>query len=185
MWFIIVNPRPFVALYKKHGFLESEKPGYYYHSKAIPPIRIIVINELDPKDSANYLLMLLSSGTTFQKFLRFLLSRDSLEDYMQKYLKVKFVIESRELSTMAEVREMEKKYTFEENIRYAVEEIGIEKVVASVGIEKVLDAVGIEKVLDAVGIEKVLGAVGIEKVLDVIDLNSLEDALKRKRNKTE
>ena len=143
-WFLVVNPEPFLSEYEKNGIKKTPVPGHYYYPHHMPELRIIVINELEPDTRENSLLLLLSSGERFRDFLKFLLENDELARYLQKYLRLKFFIEHKELGDMAEVRKIKKKYSFEENIRAAVEDIGIEKLVEALGIEKILEHIDLD-----------------------------------------
>ncbi len=63
------------------------------------------------------------------------------------------------ISTYAEYRAVN------DNIRMAVEEIGIERVVNAIGIKKIVEAIGLKKIIEVVGVEKVIIVV-CQKLID-------------------
>ncbi len=76
------------------------------------------------------------------------------------------------ISTYAEYRSVN------DNIRMAVEEIGIERVVNAIGIKKIVEAVGVKKIVEAIGLKKIIEVVGVEKVIIVV-CQKLIDQLKK------
>ena len=182
LWFLIVNPNPFKKQYGANGIEIGEEQGYYFIPGCRPDIKIIVINELDFRKRENELLLLFSSGEKFRSFLSFLMERDGLDDSMQNYLSLKFLIESKELENMEEVQQIKTQFSFEENLRFGIEQLGINKVIEAVGLEKVLETVGMEKVLETVGMEKMIATLGVEKTLEYFDIEQLEAAIDKKKS---
>ena len=179
--FLIVNPQPFKRQFKQNGIEKDEEPGYYHLRKSFPEVRIIIINELDSRKKENELLLLHSSGEKFRSFLRNLMEKDELIDSIQNYLSLKFIIESKELATVVEVQQIKTQFSFEENIRFGIEQLGIGKVIAAVGLDKVIAEVGLDKVIAEVGAEKVLATLGAEKIIENFDMAELEAAIEKKK----
>ena len=84
------------------------------------------------------------------------------------------------MSDTSELQELKRNLNFDvqQNIKAAVEDLGVERVV---------DAVGLERVIGAVGLERVIGAVGLEKIIEAVDPTQLdkiiEFAQKRKEKR--
>jgi hypothetical protein len=88
-----------------------------------------------------------------------------------------------ELSKMEDVQELTRKFSFEENIKFGIEQLGIDKVIAYVGIDKVIASIGIDKVIAYVGIDKVIASVGKERLLEEYDIEQLEAAIEKRKKK--
>ena len=144
LWFIVANREPFNSYYEENGFLpESGEPGYYLLSNSKPPIRVIVLEELDITLKSNTMLLFLASGKKFGSFAGELNEDPDLISMLQRYINRKLFIENGEVSEMEEVKILKEKSSFlsEENIRRYFEEAGLEKVISAVGLDNFIKSI--------------------------------------------
>jgi len=181
-WYITVKRPPFLQTLKKSKRIKKVKSvsGIYKANVNVPgKLYVLVINELPiTKDSLP--LLPLSSGETFKQFLQFLIrEKIPLDPFLEKYIFLRYYFDHAEVHDMAEIKELLSPRV-KNNIRMAVEEIGIKEVVDAVGLKEVVDAVGLKEVVDAVGLKevvdafggwgKMIDAFGLKKVIDEIGL---------------
>jgi regulator of replication initiation timing len=114
----------------------------------------MIINELDINE-LNLPLLLLSSGETLKNTIRLLVRATIFpESKLKKYLRLIYIINYKEVHQMSEMQSFLPE-SVKENIRLAIEDVGLKEVIESIGVEKVIKAVGLEEVIKAVGIKKV------------------------------
>ncbi|MHA1230721.1 MAG: hypothetical protein ACTSRP_10435 [Candidatus Helarchaeota archaeon] len=171
-WYISAQKPRFIDKLK----FEYITKGLYYFDFYFP-IYLLVINELKITEQ-NIPLLLFSSGLKLRKSLEFLIDNKKLKNF----LNVAYFLYPKEVSKLFIERELTEE-EFTNNIRYAVEKLGIEKVIEAVGLEKVIEAVGLGKVIKAVGLEKVIEEVGLERLVETIGINRLEKIIKEIKEK--
>lgn len=161
--FFIVTHKPQKLLKSKffeYADITMHEAGVYKTEKLVgnADIYIIVINNLNVEDRTLQLLKF-SKGGAKQTFINFLLNNINDEKYKRVLLEC-YMIDPQETIEMSKGK-VTQLVTVNDNIRYAI------------------DAIGIEKVIDAVGLEKVIDAVGFYRVFNEIDITKLQKALKK------
>ncbi len=131
--------------------LIKKESGVYElkHLVGIASVYLIVINQLNIENRTLDLLKF-SRGGTKQKFIKFLMDNIN-EDYYRYILIESYMIDPVEIMqlTQGEVLQL---VTVNDNIRYAIESIGIKKVIDAVGIKKVLDEIGLIEVIKEINV---------------------------------
>ena len=181
LWFIVANREPFNRNYKKNGFLpESGEPGYYLLSNSNPPIRVIVLEELDITLKSNTMLLFLASGKKFGSFAGELNEDPDLISMLQRYINRKLFIENGEVSEMEEVKILKEKSSFlsEENIRRYFEEAGLEKVISAVGLETIISGIGVDNFVKVLGLDNFVKVLGLDNFIKSIPPDRLDEVSK-------
>ncbi|MHA1793494.1 MAG: hypothetical protein ACTSVI_12660 [Promethearchaeota archaeon] len=173
-WYISANRPKFLTNLENLNLVSKEEnvQGLYKINASFPcNLFMIIINELEISDE-NKFLLLLASEKKFKDFLKMIISKKiKLDPISIRYLSLKYYFEYKEVHLMEGLNEILSP-EIKENIRLAIESIGIAKAIDAVGLEKVIDAVGLEKVIDAVGLEKIIklkGSKEIRKILEKIE----------------
>jgi hypothetical protein len=169
LWYITANQPKFItSLIDSHKFIALSIPGLYSLTIPFPcPFYILIIDEL-PCTPETAPLLLLGSPNTIQKAMIALENQHLLpEILLDKYLTLIYLYYYEDVKAMTEIEHLFPP-KIKNNIKLAIEEIGIDNVIEAVGLEKVINTVGVEKVINAVGVEKVINAVGVEKVEKII-----------------
>ncbi|MHA1338411.1 MAG: hypothetical protein ACTSRZ_01640 [Promethearchaeota archaeon] len=171
-WYICSSYPKFMDNLKSNDYIEdtSDKGVYALKIKFPCPFYILIIEELE-KNIENLPLLLNIDDDKLIEIIKFIKSNNLQDDaFYKKYLSLNYYIRNRGVKKL--IKEIIPN-EIKNNIKDAVEQIGVEKVIDAVGVEKVIDAVGVEKVIDAVGVEKVIDAVGVEKVIKLIGIKQL------------
>ena len=128
-------------------------------------VYIIVINRLK-FESRTANLLKFSSGNTKQRFIKFLLDNINDEKYAE-FLVECYILDPQEIIKVSDGKVLQL-VSVNDNIRYAIETIGIKKVIDAVGLEKVIDAVGLEKIVKSGLFGKLINKLGIEELYNII-----------------
>jgi len=174
LWVIISNSSYFFNNKSEFGFIsEPNKGGYYILENYRPIYRIIVLDELDAHDIANALLLHLASPQKFQDFLSAQVENDDLIRRLAKFIRRKLILEGRKVSETEDVKAVKKKvdYYANENIKEAIEDLGINRVMDAVGLNRVIAEVGLNRVIAEVGLNRVIAEVGLNRVIAEVGLN--------------
>ncbi|MHA1311100.1 MAG: hypothetical protein ACTSQO_09230 [Candidatus Helarchaeota archaeon] len=166
-WYIIPYEPKFLRLLN----LTKKEDGIYLLNFSFK-FYIVIIDKF-PTKFENIPFLMFSSKERLREILKLIIQEKSL----QRYLSVSYLLYPKVLK---ELTSKEDYYTYKEiqdNIKFAVEELGVKNVVEAVGLEKVVEAVGLEKVVEAIGLEKVIEAIGLEKVVEAIGLEKVVEAI--------
>ncbi len=104
-------------------------------------IHLIVINQLNIEDRT-FNLLKFSRGKAKRNFINFLVNHINEEKYA-RVLTECYIIDPQETIEMSHGEVMQL-VSVNDNIRYAIEKIGLEKVINAVGLEKVIETMGIQ-----------------------------------------
>jgi hypothetical protein len=167
LWFIVTIRSAELNDFLNFQIICATKYPGIYRMKWNTPYYIVIINELEITEQTGIFLMN-SSGTKLTEYLRAIMQhRVALAPRLHRFLRTKLLLDYRSVENMTEVSEFFA-LDIQENIRSAIQDIGLEKVIAAVGLEKVIAAVGLEKVIAAVGIEKAIETMGIDNLLHLM-----------------
>ena len=182
LWFITTLMNPELKDFLQHTIVRATEFRGIYQMDWSHLFYIVVINELDITEQTS-LFLINSSGGKFSAYLRAITQKQiSFPPRLHRYLRSKLLLDYRSVDNLTEVSEFFA-LDVKENIRAAVNDIGLEKVLEAVGIEKTIEALGIDKVIASVGIDKVIASMGIDKVLKSIGKKySRQEILKKLDN---
>jgi hypothetical protein len=182
LWFIVTTGSPELNTFLKRPSLSAtEYPGIY-RMRWTNPFYIVIINELEITEQTGIFLMN-SSGAKLSEYVDAIMQhRVPLAPRLHRFLRTKLLLDYSSVKNMTEASEFFA-LDIKDNIRAAIQDIGLEKVIEAVGLEKVIKAVGLEKVIKAVGLEKVVDAVGLDKLLETVDIEKIEKYLQKKKKK--
>ncbi|MHA1271125.1 MAG: hypothetical protein ACTSPY_15130 [Candidatus Helarchaeota archaeon] len=144
-WYIIPHkPKFFNSLNK------IKKDNGIYKLYFTFPFYIIIIDQL-PNKYENIPFLLFSSKERLYDVLRLIIREKSL----QRYLSISYLLYPKVMKKLASEEDYYTYKEIQENIKYAVNELGIKNVIEAVGLKEVIEAVGLKEVIEAVGLDKV------------------------------
>ncbi len=168
--------------FKNYINIEQVESGVYRIKDLVPGFTsyIIVINQLDMNDLTMPLLKF-SNGQIKRGFIKFLWDNIHEKKYAELLVDCYYYnpMEVKEILGTEVTQVMSVK----DNIRMAVEDIGIEKVIDAVGIEKVMDTLGVIRVIMALDEEKLMKELKKSKKLDENDIKQLIELISKIKNK--
>jgi hypothetical protein len=176
LWIICVKIPSFLSECLKLEIIKPESsniPGLYQIFLNLPcKFYLVIIDELSISNE-NIPLIFTASGQRYEEVAKWAKTKDFFRDpIFQRYITLNFFTNYSGEKSMTELLATAPE-DIKQNVRMAVEKLGIEYVTEAVGIKKVVDAIGVKKVVDALGVKKVVDALGVKKVVDALGIKTI------------
>ncbi|MHA1266899.1 MAG: hypothetical protein ACTSRS_16800 [Candidatus Helarchaeota archaeon] len=158
LWYISARRPSFLDVLLRESILTStNSPGLYQvRVPTMCPYFFLVIDELDVCEE-NIPLLLLSSGETLRATIRLLARRGRLDEKsLTKYLNFTIIINYKDVSDMTELQ-TRLPASLRENIKLAIQDIGLKEVIHLIGIEEVVRVVDLKELVRVVDLKELSG----------------------------
>ncbi|MHA1698621.1 MAG: hypothetical protein ACTSWN_07280, partial [Promethearchaeota archaeon] len=174
-WYVVVKCPDFLSSHVDSGRFQpvAGYPGLYEGVDHFPcRFYILVINKLMVVGE-NLLLLLSSTGETLRKTIQFILdNKDQHADIVKKYINTLYFLRHDEVKGMTEIENLIDPHV-KENIKNAINDLGIKLVIDAIGLEAIKDAVDLKDLVSIVDLEELLKVVDLKELLKVVDLKEL------------